>query len=236
MKLSIIVPLYNEETLIETVLESVLRVEYPDFLNSLEIVVVDDCSTDRSYSIVEVMAKRESRIRLFRHEFNQGKGAAVKTGAGYATGDVLLIQDADLELSPVDIPSMLRAKRELAIPFVNGSRYLPGVLRTQSSYKRYFFNKLFTNIASVFTDVYLTDVTCGYKLMDKALFERLDLREKRFGFEVELILKCARFQKNWIAEVPVHYYPRNKGEGKKLGNLDVIRIFKAILKYGLFRQ
>ena len=161
---------------------------------------------------------------------------AVRTGAGKASGDVLLIQDSDLELSPRDIPSMLLAKKELDVPFINGSRYMPGVIRPQSSFKRYFFNKLFTLIASIFIDVHITDVACGYKLFDKSLFEKLNLRENRFGFEAELILKCGRFQRNWIAEVPVRYFPRNLGEGKKLRNMDGIRIFKTLMKYGLFRM
>ncbi|MBK7849565.1 MAG: glycosyltransferase family 2 protein [Bacteroidetes bacterium] len=236
MKLSIIIPLYNEQDLISQVLNELLKVNYPAFLSDYEIIVVDDCSKDASYTRVEEFAKQQPRVHLFRHEQNQGKGAAVRTGASKASGDILLIQDADLELTPRDIPDMLETKNELKVPFINGSRYLPGVRRTQASYKRYFFNKLFTNIASVLIDVHLTDVACGYKLLDKSLFDRLNLKENRFGFEAELILKCARFQKNWIAEVPVHYYPRNKGEGKKLRNMDGFRILKTILKYGLFRM
>lgn len=236
MKLSIIVPLYNEQDLILQVLNELLKVNYPAFLSDYEIIVVDDCSRDESYNRVVEFTKSQPKVHLHKHQINQGKGAAVRTGVANASGDVILIQDADLELTPRDIPDMLEAKNELNVPFINGSRYLPGVRRTQASYKRYFFNKLFTNIASVLIDVHLTDVACGYKLLDKSLFDRLNLRENRFGFEAELILKCARFQKNWIAEVPVHYYPRNKGEGKKLRNMDGIRIFKTILKYGLLKM
>ncbi|HNP47557.1 MAG TPA: glycosyltransferase family 2 protein [Bacteroidia bacterium] len=236
MKLSIIVPLYNEQDLILQVLNELLKVNYPAFLSDYEIIVVDDCSRDESYNRVMEFTKSQPKVHLHKHQINQGKGAAVRTGVANASGDVILIQDADLELTPRDIPDMLEAKNELNVPFINGSRYLPGVRRTQASYKRYFFNKLFTNIASVLIDVHLTDVACGYKLLDKSLFDRLNLRENRFGFEAELILKCARFQKNWIAEVPVHYYPRNKGEGKKLRNMDGIRIFKTILKYGLLKM
>lgn len=236
MKLSIIVPLYNEQDLILQVLNELLKVNYPSFLSDYEIIVVDDCSRDESYNRVMEFTKSQPKVHLHKHQINQGKGAAVRTGVANASGDVILIQDADLELTPRDIPDMLEAKNELNVPFINGSRYLPGVRRTQASYKRYFFNKLFTNIASVLIDVHLTDVACGYKLLDKSLFDRLNLRENRFGFEAELILKCARFQKNWIAEVPVHYYPRNKGEGKKLRNMDGIRIFKTILKYGLLKM
>ena len=120
---------------------------------------------------------------------------------------------------------MLSAKQELGVPFINGSRYIPGVLRTQAAFRRYFFNKLFSLIASVFIDVHITDVACGYKLFDKSLFEKLNLKENRFGFEAELILKCGRYQKNWIAEVPVQYFPCNHGERKKLKNMVGLRIF-----------
>jgi len=239
MKLSIIIPLYNEQDLVLKVLDELQSVNYPAFLEGYEIIVVDDCSKDQSYERVnEYISKSPNRqfIKLFRHELNSGKGAAVRTGAGKASGDVLLIQDSDLELTPKDIPSMLIAKKELEVPFINGSRYMPGVIRPQSSFKRYFFNKLFTLIASIFIDVHITDVACGYKLFDKSLFEKLNLRENRFGFEAELILKCGRFQRNWIAEVPVRYFPRNLGEGKKLRNIDGLRIFMTLMKYGLFRM
>ena len=239
MKLSIIIPLYNEQDLVTKVLDELQKVNYPAFLEGYEIIVVDDCSKDQSYDRVnDYIANSPNRqfIKLFRHDVNSGKGAAVRTGAGKSSGDVLLIQDSDLELSPRDIPSMLMAKKELEVPFINGSRYMPGVIRPQSSFKRYFFNKLFTLIASIFIDVHITDVACGYKLFDKSLFEKLNLRENRFGFEAELILKCGRFQRNWIAEVPVRYFPRNLGEGKKLRNMDGIRIFKTLMKYGLFRM
>ncbi len=239
MRLSIIIPLYNEQELVTKVLDELQKVNYPAFLEGYEIIIVDDCSKDGSYErvneYIELSPNRQF-IKLFRHDVNSGKGAAVRTGASKSSGDVLLIQDSDLELSPRDIPSMLIAKKELEVPFINGSRYMPGVIRPQSSFKRYFFNKLFTLIASIFIDVHITDVACGYKLFDKSLFEKLNLRENRFGFEAELILKCGRFQRNWIAEVPVRYFPRNLGEGKKLRNIDGLRIFKTLMKYGLFKM
>ena len=239
MKLSIIIPLYNEQELVTKVLDELQKVNYPAFLEGYEIIIVDDCSKDGSYERVNEyieLSPNRQLIKLFRHDVNSGKGAAVRTGASKSSGDVLLIQDSDLELSPRDIPSMLIAKKELEVPFINGSRYMPGVIRPQSSFKRYFFNKLFTLIASIFIDVHITDVACGYKLFDKSLFEKLNLRENRFGFEAELILKCGRFQRNWIAEVPVRYFPRNLGEGKKLRNIDGLRIFKTLMKYGLFKM
>ncbi len=235
MQLSIIVPLYNEETLIVDLLDKLGRVRWPSFVAGVEIVVVDDASTDRSHEVMMRYVQSRTGIRFHRQDRNRGKGAAVRKGAELATGDHLLVQDADLELDPNDIPSLLEAMRELGVPFVNGSRYLPGVRRTQASFKRYFANKLFSLLTSVLIDVHLTDMACGYKLMTRDLFEKLNLKEDRFGFEAELIIKCGRMRRNWITEVPVHYYPRNAGEGKKLRNADGLRIMRTIIKYGLFR-
>ena len=235
MNLSIIIPLYNEEKLIIDLLQSLENVSFPSFLTGIEIIIVDDASTDNSHKIVEQAITEKPNIKLLKHTKNKGKGAAVKTGVAQSTGDYILIQDADMELSPEDIPSLLQAAKDLDVPFVNGSRYLPGVIRTQAAFKRYFANKIFTLITSMLINVHLTDMACGYKLITRDLFDKLHLKENRFGFEAELIIKCARIRKNWIAEVPVNYSPRNLGEGKKLRSFDGFRIMKTILKYGLFR-
>lgn len=235
MNLSIIIPLYNEEQLIVTVLEELARVNYPAFIGQVEIVVVDDCSKDRSADVVATYIKDKPGIKLVRHDVNKGKGFAVKTGVNNSAHEHILIQDADLELSPVDIPALLTAMHQLKIPFVNGSRYLPGVIRTQAAYRRYFLNKMFTRITAILINTYLTDMACGYKLFTRELYEKLDLRESRFGFEAELIIKCGRLRKNWIAEVPVHYSPRNLGQGKKFRTFDGLRILGTIFKYGLLR-
>lgn len=235
MNLSIVIPLYNEENLVITLLNELEKVRYPAFVKQVEIIVVDDASTDGSFAAVQSFCSDKPLIRLLQHSSNQGKGAAVKTGVRASTGDYILIQDADIELSPQDIPSLLMAMEELKVPFINGSRYLPGVLRTQAAFKRYFANKIFTLLTSMLIDVHLTDMACGYKLISRELFDKLDLKENRFGFEAELIIKCGRIRKNWIAEVPVRYTPRNLGEGKKLKNVDGFKILKTILKYGLFR-
>jgi len=235
MNLSIIIPLYNEEELVLKTLQKLIGVTLPDFVKTVKILVVDDASTDNSFKRVEDWAKDKNNVTIIKHDKNKGKGGAVKTGVANSSGDYILIQDADLELSPEDIPSLLYAANSLQIPFVNGSRYLPGVIRTQAGFKRYFANKLFTLITSVLVDVHLTDVACGYKLIKRDFYNKLNLRENRFGFEAELIIKCARIRKNWIAEVPVNYSPRNLGEGKKLNNFDGLKILKTILMYGLFK-
>ena len=165
-----------------------------------------------------------------------GKGRAVKTGIEKSSGDVILIQDADLELSPSDIPSMLNAMHDLKVEFVNGSRYLHGVVRPLASYRRYIVNRLFTFLTSVLINVRLTDMACGYKLFTRSLYNRIHLRENRFGFEAELIIKALRDKRNNVAEVPVKYFPRREGEGKKLKLSDGVKILWTIFRYGVLRM
>ncbi len=235
MKLSVIIPLYNEGSSIITLLEQYKTVPFPDILSGVEFIVVDDCSGDDSFELVSKYIEKKSDFILLKHDHNKGKGAAVKTGISHATGDLYLIQDGDLELSPSDIPAMIDAMTILDVEFINGSRYLPGVARPLASYKRYLGNKIFTNLTSVLINVRLTDVACGYKLIHKNLYHKIHLNEDRFGFEAELLIKALRIKKNNIAEVPVRYFPRNYGEGKKLNNTDALSIFWTIIKYGVLR-
>lgn len=235
MRLSIIIPLYNEQKDIIIVLNQLLEIEFPKFLESIEFIIVDDCSTDDSYNVVQNFITDKSNFSIYKHDINQGKGAAVITGISYAKGDVFLVQDADLELSPTDIPEMVNAMKTLNVEFINGSRYLPGVPRPLASYKRYWGNKIFTNLTSILINVKLTDMACGYKLIHRNLFEKIDIKENRFGFEAELIIKALRIKRNNVAEVPVKYFPRNAGEGKKLNNFDALKILRTIFKYGLLR-
>ena len=236
MKLSIIIPLYNEENLVLTVIDKVRSLSLPEFIQSFEIIIVDDCSSDNSYQRVCEFTKNNDNITCLHHEINKGKGAAVKTGILAATGDVYLIQDADLELSPSDIPRMLLALNNLNVELVNGSRYLQGIDRPLSSYKRYIANRFFTFLTSLIINVNLTDMACGYKLIHKNLWQKLQIQENRFGFEAELLIKALKIKKNNIAEVPVQYFPRNEGEGKKLKNIDGFEILWVVLKYGFLKK
>jgi glycosyltransferase involved in cell wall biosynthesis len=235
MYLSIIVPCYNEEENIGKVLDKLFSLTLPEYVTNFEVVVIDDCSKDKSYTIVEDYAKNQQNLRVFRHNVNKGKGAAVHFGFEVARGDVFLIQDADLELNPDDIPSMIHAMHMLNVEFVNGSRYMPGILRPLSSYRRYMANKFFTILTAVLINVRLTDMACGYKMVHKNLISKLHLKENRFGFEAELIIKALRIKRNNIVEVPIQYFPRNAGEGKKLRNSDAFKILGTILKYGLLK-
>lgn len=217
------------------VLDKLYSLTLPEYVSNFEVVVIDDCSKDNTYDIVLGYTKKYNNLRLFRHEVNKGKGAAVHYGFQIAGGDVFLIQDADLELDPDDIPLMISAMHKLNVEFVNGSRYMPGTLRPLSSYRRYLANRLFTFMTSVLINVKLTDMACGYKMIHKNLIEKLHLRENRFGFEAELIIKALRIKRNNIVEVPIQYFPRNVGEGKKLSNKDAFKILWTIIKYGLFK-
>lgn len=233
--LSIIIPLYNEENLVIEVIKLIEQTQLPDCVSQYEIIVVNDCSTDQSKERVEAYIQDKPHMRMLSHEVNMGKGAAVRTGVQDAKGDIYLIQDSDLELRPQDIPPMIECMKELQVEFINGSRYMEGVYRPLSSYKRYLGNKLFTMLTALIINVKITDMACGYKLIHKNLYNRIKLRENRFGFEAELIIKAIRMKKNNIAEVPVRYFPRNEGEGKKLRNSDAFKILWTITKFGLFR-
>ncbi|HAJ99538.1 MAG TPA: hypothetical protein DCM62_05900 [Bacteroidales bacterium] len=236
-KLSIIIPAFNEEKSIEKAIREVYDVQYPVFVQEdIEVVVVNDCSTDNTLELLQNLKKQYPGLIIICNEQNMGKGASVRRGYGMATGDFLFVQDADLELSPSDIPRMLDAMKELNVEFVNGSRYMPGVLRPLSTYRRYLVNRLFTFFVSVLIDVKLTDMACGHKLIHRNLLDKISLKENNFGFEAELLLKALRIKKNNIVEIPVKYAPRTINEGKKIRAIDGIKIFIAVLKYGIFRK
>jgi glycosyltransferase involved in cell wall biosynthesis len=236
MKLSIIIPLYNEQETVGTLLSQLLELRFPGFVEDHEIIVVDDCSTDGSVETVKTFIQNAGKIQLYRHEKNMGKGAAVRTGISKAKGDTFLVRDADLELAVDDIPALLNTMQELGVEFVNGSRYMAGVNRPLASYRRYLANRLFTFLTSVIINVKLTDMACGYKLFKRNLYERIQLHENRFGFEAELLIKALRLKRNNIAEVPVRYFPRNEGEGKKLRTMDGFRILWTVVKYGMLKK
>lgn len=231
MRLSIIIPVYNEEKLVTEVLRQLEAMVWPAFVQSVETVVVDDRSHDQTHRNIEAWIAGKSGYTLLQHPHNKGKGAAVRTGMQAATGDTFLIQDADLELQPSDIPALLQAMHDLGVEMVNGSRYLPGPIRPLSSYKRYIANKLFSWLTSLLIDIRITDMACGYKLLKRNLADKLQLREDRFAIEAEMLIKAARIKRNNIAEVPVQYFPRNQGEGKKFRTSDGVRILYKIFYY-----
>ncbi len=236
MTIDIVIPLYNEDELIIQVLDLLEEVKFPEFITFHRIIIVDDGSSDNSYPVVKnYIEDKQDHITIFQMEKNSGKGAAVRYGIDHGSGDLIFIQDADLELYPHDLPVMLMVMKSLNVEFVNGSRYLPGIPRPLSSYRRYLANRFFTWLTSIFINVKLTDMACGYKLFTRDLYNKLHLKENRFGFEAEIILKALKIKKNNITEVPVNYFPRNEAEGKKLRSMDAVKILFTIFRYAFFK-
>lgn len=234
MILSVIIPAYNEEKYIAETLNEVYALKFPVAVEKAEVIVIDDCSRDRTTEILKELNSKYPELIVHRNEKNLGKGASVKKGFELSKGDLIFIQDADSELSPSDIPHMLDVMLDLKIEFVNGSRYLPGIVRPVISYKRYFANRFFTFLVSFLSNAKLTDIACGHKLIHRNLLEKIPIRSKRFGFEAEIMIKALKIKKNNIAEVPVMYRPRSVREGKKLKSSDGIKILFTILRYEFF--
>jgi len=227
MKLSVVIPVYNEAATIRRILELV------DGLNpgiQKELVVVDDCSTDGTREQLKKLAVEHPAWRVEYHSVNRGKGAALRTGFAAATGDVVIIQDADLEYDPLDYPVLLKPIMEGRADVVFGSRFLGG-----GSHRVLFFwhsigNRLLTLFSNMMTNLNLTDMEVCYKVFRRDVLQSLRLQEDRFGFEVEITAKVARGK--WrIYEVPVSYYGRSYEEGKKITWKDGVRAFWCILKY-----
>jgi len=233
MKLSIIVPLYNESELVCITLDRLGKLSLPDFVTFSEIIVVDDCSTDGSFDIVTGYIKTHEGIRLFKNEKNMGKGASVRVGAMNASGDVLVVQDADLEYDPSDIGPMLTVMHDNNLPFLFGSRFMSRQDYQKNIMPTILANKLFSIMATLVSGVKITDLCCGYKIIEKDMFLGLNLRENRFAFETELVMKAAKRVSTSFKEVPVSYNPRLRREGKKIRMTDSFPIMANILRYGM---
>ena len=230
-RLSVIVPVYNERHVVEASLHRLLALEH-ELINYLEIIVVDDCSTDGSRDVLQRLAAEDQRISLFFHEKNQGKGAAIRTGISYTTGDIVIIHDADLEYNPADIPAVL-------IPFANegadavfGSRYLSAPYRRALMYRHTMINRVLTLLSNWFTDLTLTDVQTCYKAINATLLRSIPLRSDDFRFEVEIVFKLAK-RRARIFEAPIRYLPRSYREGKKIRARDGVLALLAMMRYWL---
>jgi glycosyltransferase involved in cell wall biosynthesis len=229
-KLSIIIPVYNEERLITLLLERVTEALLPSL--EKEIIIVNDASTDQTVMNIERFREGSvENIRLISHERNQGKGAAMHTGIRAATGDYLIIQDADMEYDPADYPILLRPLLIGKADVVYGSRFVGSHAHRVLFFYHYLANRFLTFLSNLFTNLNLTDMETGFKAFRTDMIKSLDLKEKRFGFEPEVTAKVSRIKRVRIYEVGISYYGRTYEEGKKIRWKDGVKAIYYIIKY-----
>ena len=231
-KISVVIPCYNE---IHTIKEIIKKVTYhlqQYSFNDYEILVVDDCSNDGTSEVLEQISL-EKNIKIFFHKKNLGKGAAVQTGIQNTTGDILIIQDADLEYDPSDYDNLLRPFFEADADVVYGSRFIGGGKYVRIHFFwHYLANKIITFVCNMFTNLNLTDVETGYKVFKTSCLKIIKLKEKSFSFEPEITIKLSK-KKFKFFEVPITYNGRSYNEGKKIGLKDAFIAFKAIFIYSI---
>ena len=234
-KLSILVPVYNEEEYVGVILERVLRAPLPERLER-EIIVVDDGSTDGSAEAIAAAAARAPDIiRTARHAQNRGKGAAIRTAIGLATGEYSIIQDADLEYDPAEYPHLLAPLLEGRADVVYGSRFMIAGERRVLYYWHSLANRVLTEMCNVFADLNLTDVETCYKVFRTSMLRGIPLRSDRFGIDPELTIKLARREARFY-EIPISYHGRTYEEGKKIGFRDAVQVVYVILRYAWSRD
>jgi glycosyltransferase involved in cell wall biosynthesis len=229
VKLSIVIPCYNERHTIQDIVTAVKAAPVAD----MEIIVVDDCSTDGTRDILKSSIASQV-TKVVYHEVNQGKGAALRTGFKEATGDVVIVQDADLEYDPQEYPTLMEPILKNRADVVFGSRFLGGQPHRVVYFWHYVGNTVLTLLSNMATNINLTDMETCYKLFRREVIQSIDVEENRFGFEPEITAKVARG--GWrIYEVGISYYGRTYAEGKKIGWRDGFRAIYAIIKYNFFR-
>jgi len=225
MKLSIVIPIYNEKATLEEIFRLVQATPYDK-----EIIAVDDASTDGSGEILARLAQRHDNVKAFYHQRNQGKGAALRTGFAQVTGDVVIIQDADLEYRPADYPSLLEPIEQDVADVVYGTRLVGGRPHRVLFFWHYLGNRAVTTLSNIFTNLNLSDMEVGYKVFRAEVLKGIQIKCDRFGVEPELTAKIAK--KRWrIYEVPIQYHGRDYAEGKKITWRDGIAAICHIIRF-----
>lgn len=226
--LSVIVPAYNEEATIAKVLRQLLVLD-----SVLEVIVVNDCSHDRTADIVREFVGKDSRVALFNHTVNRGKTEGLKTGFAAASGEIIIVQDADLEYDPSEIPVVIQPILDGKADVVYGSRFLIRKAARVLYFYHYLANKLLTFVSNLFTNINLTDIETGYKAFRSKFIKNMVISSSGFGFEIEVTAKLAKLRCA-MYEVPISYYGRTYEEGKKIGVTDGIAALWYIIKYNVF--
>lgn len=231
--LTIVVPCFNEEQTLETCVSRILAIQ--DHSLQLEIIIVDDCSTDKSAEIAKRLSAKHSQVICYKHDCNQGKGAALRTGFSKATGDFVAVQDADLEYDPQDLRRLLvpLAKGEADVVF--GSRFLSGSEHRVLYFWHSLGNAFLTLLSNMLTDLNLSDMETCYKVFKREIIQSIDLKENRFGFEPEIVAKVAQLRVR-IFEMGIAYHGRTYAEGKKIRARDGWQAIYCILKYNLHKN
>ncbi len=224
-KLSIVIPAYNEKDTIDEIVRRVQNVEFEK-----EIIIVDDCSNDGTRDIINKISG--NNIKKIFHEENRGKGAALRTGFQHVTGDIVIIQDADLEYNPKEYSSLIEPILDGRADAVYGSRFLGGPHRVLF-YWHYIGNKMLTTLSNMLTNLNLTDIETCYKIFKTEVIKNINIRSNRFGFEPEITAKLAK-RKYIIYEMPISYSGRDYDEGKKIGWKDGVAALYCIIRYKLF--
>jgi glycosyltransferase involved in cell wall biosynthesis len=232
--LTIVIPVFNESNTIHHIIKKVYDVELISNMGK-EVIVVNDCSTDNSAEILRAlsMTYTDMHLKILTHDRNMGKGAALHTGINAATGDLVLIQDADLEYDPSEYNLMLKPFISGYADVVYGSRFMGGNPHRILFFWHSIGNKVLTMLSNMMTNLNLTDMETGYKMFKRQVIQNIKLKEKRFGFEPEVTAKMAKIPGIRIYEIGISYYGRTYAEGKKIGWRDGLRAIYCIIKYNL---
>ncbi|MFN0131664.1 MAG: glycosyltransferase family 2 protein [Phycisphaerales bacterium] len=229
MRLSIVIPIYNERATVAAIIDAVQRVPIEK-----ELVVVNDCSTDGTGEVLKELAPKHANLTLIHHEKNQGKGAALRTGFAAAKGDLVVVQDADLEYDPMELPKLVKPIEDGKADVVFGSRFAGGDSHRVLYFWHSIGNRFLTLLSNMFTNLNLTDMEVCYKVFRREIIQGIKIEENRFGFEPEITAKVSKL-KCRIFEVGISYNGRTYEEGKKIGWKDGVRAIWCIIKYNVFR-